>query len=138
MTGSMAGSTRTLATRDSLFRAIVVGCLLAVTAGTLPAAAADETTAPSGDALAGEVRVPYEYFTSLIMWDDVDGTYRAGVDEGSFTDLLGLPEETGWELMTVLAESWTETKVADTAAWDVFRWRALYRRPLESSTDPLE
>jgi hypothetical protein len=138
MTGSLVRLVQVLASRDRLARSIIVAGLVAVMAGALPGAAADETIAPSPGAPLAEARVPYEYSTSLIQWDAVDGTYRSGEEEGSFAFLVSLPEATGWEFVTILAESWTETTVDDQAAWDVFRWRAVYRRPFEFSAEPAE
>jgi hypothetical protein len=134
MTGSLVRLAHALARRDRLTHTFVVAGLVAVMAGSFPVAAADETVVPSTGAPVAEERVPHEYSTSLIAWDAVDGTYRSGEEEGSFAFLISLPEATGWELVTILAESWTETTVDDRAAWDVFRWRAIYRRPFEPSS----
>jgi hypothetical protein len=121
--------------RRGLLITTFIGCLLAITPGGIPAAAQDETDeeAPIGN-VWGE-RVPYEYSSVLIEWDGDEGVYRVGEEEGSFALLLSLPEAEGWEFVTILAESWFETPLDDRQAWDVFRWRAVYRRPFEFS-DP--
>ncbi len=122
--------------RRGLLTTTVIGCLLAVTLGGMPAVAQDETDeeAPIGN-VWGE-RVPYEYSSVLIEWDGDEGVYRGAEEEGSFALLLSLPEAEGWEFVTILAESWFETSLDDRQAWDVFRWRAVYRRPFEFS-DPV-
>jgi hypothetical protein len=80
--------------------------------------------------------VAYEYSSALIQWDGEAETYFSGDEVGTFAYLLSLPEATGWQFVTILAESWTETTVGGQAAWDVFRWRAVYRRPFESADTP--
>lgn len=104
MTGSLVRLAHALARRDRIVHTFIVAGLVAVMAGSVPVAAADETVVPSTGAPVAEERVPSEYSTSLIAWDAVDGTYRSGEEEGSFAFLISLPEATGWELVTILAE----------------------------------
>lgn len=117
--------------------AIVAACVLAAWATGLPVMAAEESDeqAPIGTVWGG--REYYEYSSQLVEWDREDGVYRSGDDEGSFAYLLSLPGAQGWEFVTILAESWFETSLDDRAAWDVFRWRVVLRRPWES-TDATE
>jgi hypothetical protein len=98
---------------------------LAQEASPVPAAVADE-------------HVPQEFLTVLIQWDTEDLTYRAGEEEGTVAYLLSLPEAEGWEFVTILAESWREAAIDEQPAWDVFRWRVLYRRPFESGHASVE
>jgi hypothetical protein len=87
---------------------------------------------------AADEAVPHEYSSALIQWDSDAETYFSGEETGTFAYLLSLPEATGWQFVTILTESWTETTVGGQAAWDVFRWRAIYRRPFEPGDVPSE
>lgn len=113
--------------------AFVAVCVIAVSTTWSPVTAASETDAevPIGIVWGGQR--PVEYSSVLIEWDREAGIYRAGDEEGSFAYLVTLPGAQGWEFVTILAESWFETTLDDRAAWDVFRWRVLYRRPLDLS-----
>ena len=121
--------------RDSRTRrtltAIVAICVLAVWATGLPVTAAEESDEQAAIGTVWGGPEYYEYSSLLIEWDREDGVYRSGDEEGSFAFLLSLPGAEGWEFVTILAESWFETSLDDRAAWDVFRWRVVLRRPWE-------
>jgi len=112
---------RMWATSAAIVMCLALGGLptLAQEASPVPAAVADE-------------HVPQEYISFLIQWSPQDEAYVSGEEEGTFAYLLGLPEAEGWEFVTILAESWTETTIDEQPASDVFRWRAIYRHPFES------
>jgi hypothetical protein len=127
MTGARSG-------RLGRLLVVVVGLSMFVGwPGGLPVVAAEEMDeeTPIGTVWGG--RELYEYSSVLIVWDPEAGTYLCGEEEGSFAWLLNLPGTEGWEFVSIMAESWFETTVDDRQAWDVFRWRAVYRRPLELS-----
>ena len=107
--------------------AAMVMCL---TLGGLPTLAQEASPAPAADA---DEHVPQEYISFLIQWSPQDQAYVSGEEEGTFAYLLSYPEAEGWEFVTILAESCTETTIDGQPASDVFRWRAIYRHPFESS-----
>ena len=134
MSGILDSHAAVLASRRWRWSVVVV-CLIAALAAWQPVVAQEGSPVPG--AVADE-QVPYEYVSMLVQWDPDNETYVGADEEGTFGYLLSIPEADGWEFVTILTESWTETTVDEQQAWDVFRWRAIYRRPMEFSDESVE